>query len=90
MGRKKVTVLGSTGSIGTQTLDIIKRHPDRFKVSCLTCGQNVGLLMDQIASFPEDERPKLVVCGAKKMVPEIRDSEGDAVRTISAATFFPS
>ena len=74
MGRKKVTVLGSTGSIGTQTLDIIKRHPDRFKVSCLTCGQNVGLLMDQIASFPEDERPKLVVCGDKKMVPEIRDA----------------
>ena len=74
MGRKKVTVLGSTGSIGTQTLDIIKRHPDRFKVSCLTCGQNVGLLMDQIASFPEDERPKLVVCGDKKMAPEIRDA----------------
>ena len=74
MGRKKVTVLGSTGSIGTQTLDIIKRHPDRFKVSCLTCGQNVGLLMDQIASFPEDDRPKLVVCGDKKMVPEIRDA----------------
>ena len=73
MDRKKVTVLGSTGSIGTQTLDIIKRHPDRFTVACLTCGQNVDLLMDQIRSLPEEDRPGLVVCADSKMVPLIRD-----------------
>ena len=73
MDRKRITVLGSTGSIGTQTLDIIKRHPDRFTVSVLTCGKNVDLLMDQIASFPEADRPKLVVCGDSKMAPLIRD-----------------
>ncbi len=77
MDRKRVTVLGSTGSIGTQTLDIIKKHPERFTVSCLTCGQNVGLLMDQIASLPEDSRPGLVVCADKKMVPTIRDAYPD-------------
>ena len=73
MDRKRITVLGSTGSIGTQTLDIIKRHPDRFTDSVLTCGKNVDLLMDQIASFPEADRPKLVVCGDSKMAPLIRD-----------------
>lgn len=74
MDRKKVTVLGSTGSIGTQTLDIIRRHPDRFTVSCLTCGRNVDLLMNQIESLPEGDRPGLVVCGDKKMVPVIREA----------------
>ena len=73
MDRKRITVLGSTGSIGTQTLDIIRRHPDRFTVACLTCGQNVDLLMDQIRSIPESDRPGLVVCADSKMVPLIRD-----------------
>ncbi len=74
MDRKRITVLGSTGSIGTQTLDIIRKHPDRFRVSALTCGRNVDLLMDQIASFPEGERPGLVVCGDSRMAPLIRDA----------------
>ena len=72
MDRKRITVLGSTGSIGTQTLDIIRKHPDRFTVACLTCGQNVDLLMDQIDSLPEDMRPGLVVCADSRMAPRIR------------------
>lgn len=83
MGRKKIAVLGSTGSIGTQTLDIIKRNPDRFKVTALTCGQNVNMLIDQIGSFPEEDRPKLAVCANKKDVgmiksafPEIKTAYG--------------
>ena len=71
MDRKRITVLGSTGSIGTQTLDIIKRHPDKFTVSALTCGQNVDLLMDQVRSLPEDSRPSLLVCSDSRMVPKI-------------------
>ena len=54
---KKVTILGSTGSIGTQTLDVIKKHPDRFKVEALTCGENVKLLAEQIEMF----RPNFAV-----------------------------
>jgi len=42
-----VTVLGSTGSIGTSTLDLIERHPDRFSVEALVAGSNVDLLADQ-------------------------------------------
>jgi 1-deoxy-D-xylulose-5-phosphate reductoisomerase len=65
-GRKRVVVLGSTGSIGTSTLDVIKRFPDKFRVEALTCGRNVERLMDQIASFDEEDRPKLCVCEREK------------------------
>ena len=53
---KKLTVLGSTGSIGTQTLDIVRHFPDKFKVSALSCGHNTELLKKQIKEF----RPELV------------------------------
>ena len=48
---KKVAILGSTGSIGTQTLEVIRHNPDRFKVTALTCGSNTELLAEQIEEF---------------------------------------
>ena len=54
---KKITILGSTGSIGTQTLEVIAANPDRFCVTALTCGRNTALLAKQIAMF----RPRLAV-----------------------------
>ena len=48
---KKITILGSTGSIGTQSLEVIKKHPDRFKVEALTCGKNIERLAEQIEMF---------------------------------------
>lgn len=48
---KKITVLGSTGSIGTQSLEVIKAHPDRFRVEALTCGKNKRKLEEQIEKF---------------------------------------
>ena len=45
---KKIAILGSTGSIGTQTLDIIEKNPDRFTATVLSCGTNVELLGQQI------------------------------------------
>jgi 1-deoxy-D-xylulose-5-phosphate reductoisomerase len=53
-----VAILGSTGSIGRQTLDVIRAHPDRFEVVGLAAGQNVGLLCEQIAEF----RPAMTCC----------------------------
>ncbi len=50
-------VLGSTGSIGTSTLDVVRRHAERFKIFALVAGQNVDLLISQIAEF----RPHVVV-----------------------------
>jgi 1-deoxy-D-xylulose-5-phosphate reductoisomerase len=47
--RKRVAVLGSTGSIGRQALDVIERHPERFEVVGLAAGRNVALLGEQAA-----------------------------------------
>jgi 1-deoxy-D-xylulose-5-phosphate reductoisomerase len=49
--RKRVAILGSTGSIGRQALDVIARHPQRFEVVALAAGRNVALLAEQVAQF---------------------------------------
>ncbi len=48
---KRVAILGSTGSIGRQALDVIARHPQRFTVAGLAAGKNVDLLAQQVAQF---------------------------------------
>lgn len=53
---KKITVLGSTGSIGTQTLDIARQYPDQFQVVGLAAGNNIKMLLEQIQRF----RPEIV------------------------------
>jgi 1-deoxy-D-xylulose-5-phosphate reductoisomerase len=52
-----ITLLGSTGSIGTSTLDVVRRWPERFQVFALVAGQNLDVLVPQILEF----RPKVVV-----------------------------
>ena len=51
---KKIAILGSTGSIGTQALDVIKQHPDLFEARVLTAGSNVDLLIKQAREFVPD------------------------------------
>ena len=51
---KKIAILGSTGSIGTQTLEIISKHPDRFQVEVLTANNNVDLLLEQAIRYKPD------------------------------------
>ena len=48
---KKIAVLGSTGSIGTQTLDVVKQNPDKFTVTALSCGHNIRLFEKQLEEF---------------------------------------
>lgn len=48
---KRIIILGSTGSIGTRTLDVVRDHPDRFKVAGLSAHENVGLLTEQVREF---------------------------------------
>ena len=57
---KRLAILGSTGSIGRQTLEIVRAFPERFKVVALACEKNATLLRDQVAEF----RPKFVYCKA--------------------------
>jgi 1-deoxy-D-xylulose-5-phosphate reductoisomerase len=54
---RHVTVLGSTGSIGANTLDVIGRHPDRFQVFALSAATQVGLMLEQCERF----RPRFAV-----------------------------
>jgi len=65
---KKITILGSTGSIGLNTLDVIKKNPGRFQVVALAAGQNVNLLKKQIEIF----KPKLVYVSTKENALKLR------------------
>lgn len=55
---KTISILGSTGSIGTQTLEVVRTHPELFRVEALTAGHNTELLRQQIREF----RPEFAVC----------------------------
>lgn len=64
---KKIAILGSTGSIGTQTLDIVRENKD-IGVAALSAGSNVELLAEQILEF----HPSLAVIGRQEDVPRLR------------------
>ncbi len=51
---KSLTILGSTGSIGTSALKVVSAHPDKFRIRCLTCSTNIDLLAIQIKQFKPD------------------------------------
>lgn len=64
---KKLAILGSTGSIGTQTLKIVRENPDRFQVSVLTCGSNLSLFAEQIREFKPSAAAILSEADAEKL-----------------------
>ena len=64
-----VAVLGSTGSIGTQTLDVLRLFPDQFRVRALTAGSNVDLLVEQAQEF----EPDCVAIGDESCLPRLED-----------------
>ncbi|WP_127580680.1 1-deoxy-D-xylulose-5-phosphate reductoisomerase [Paenibacillus koleovorans] len=65
---KRIAVLGSTGSIGTQTLDVVAHHPDRFRVEALAAGRNVALVLEQIERF----RPHLVSMSDREAAEQVK------------------
>ncbi|MBO1350506.1 MAG: 1-deoxy-D-xylulose-5-phosphate reductoisomerase [Hormoscilla sp. GUM202] len=67
---KAISLLGSTGSIGTQTLDIVAQNPEQFRIVGLTAGRNVELLARQIRQF----RPEIVAIRAEAMLPELKEA----------------
>lgn len=70
---KAITLLGSTGSIGTQTLDIVSEHPDKFRIVGLAAGRNVELFAAQIRQF----RPQIAAISAAEKLPELREAIKD-------------
>ncbi|MFT5170669.1 MAG: 1-deoxy-D-xylulose-5-phosphate reductoisomerase, partial [Candidatus Marinamargulisbacteria bacterium] len=81
---KKISILGSTGSIGVQTLDVIKAFPDQFNVVALSAGSNLSLLCKQIEEF----QPNLVCVKAeksKKTIANFIHSIGSSAHVISGS-----
>jgi 1-deoxy-D-xylulose-5-phosphate reductoisomerase len=66
--------VGSTGSIGTQTLDIVAEHPEKFKVVAIAAGRNVQLLAEQIKQF----KPQMVAINDASKLDELKDLIKDA------------
>ncbi|BAZ52731.1 1-deoxy-D-xylulose 5-phosphate reductoisomerase [Nostoc sp. NIES-4103] len=70
---KAITLLGSTGSIGTQTLDIVSHHPDQFRIVGLAAGHNVEMLAAQIRQF----RPKIAAIYSEEKLPILTEAIKD-------------
>ncbi|WP_442600911.1 1-deoxy-D-xylulose-5-phosphate reductoisomerase [Paenibacillus sp. KN14-4R] len=65
---KRIAILGSTGSVGTQTLDVVRQHPEQFRVEALSGGYNIDLLTEQVHTF----RPKLVSVATKELAEQLQ------------------
>ena len=79
---KNISILGSTGSIGRQTLEVISRYPERFRVLGLSAGENIGLLLEQIREF----RPEAVSVKDSGLAESLRSRLGDTRVEILSGT----
>ncbi|KAM3206734.1 hypothetical protein ACQJBY_062089 [Aegilops geniculata] len=70
---KPISIIGSTGSVGTQTLAIVAENPDKFRVVALAAGSNVTLLADQVKMF----KPNLVAIGNESLLNELKEALAD-------------
>ncbi len=70
---KRIAILGSTGSIGQQTLQVIDNHPDHFSVEVLTANNNIELLIEQA----KKHKPNVVVIGNEEKYPILKDALKD-------------
>lgn len=71
--QKAISILGSTGSIGTQTLDIVTHHPEQFRVVGLAAGRNISLLAKQISQF----KPEIVAISHPENLSELQEAIAD-------------
>ena len=67
MNKQRLTILGSTGSVGTSTLDVVARHPDRYEVFALSASTQVDVMLAQIAQF----KPTYAVMASKPHAREL-------------------
>jgi 1-deoxy-D-xylulose-5-phosphate reductoisomerase len=70
---KAITLVGSTGSIGTQTLDIVSQYPDQFRIVGLAAGRNVEMLAAQIRQF----RPQIAAICLEEQLPALKEAVKD-------------
>jgi len=67
---KRIAIFGSTGSIGTQALEVIAQHPDKFSVEILTCNGNDELVIEQAIKF----HPNIVVVGEDQKYTKVKEA----------------
>ncbi|MGZ8361492.1 MAG: 1-deoxy-D-xylulose-5-phosphate reductoisomerase [Allosphingosinicella sp.] len=72
MTKRRITILGATGSVGRSTLDLIGREPDRFEIVALTAGRDVAGLIELALRF----RPRLAVIGREELLPQLAEALG--------------
>ena len=70
---KKISLLGSTGSIGTNVLDVIERNPEKFQILGMSAGNNVDLFAKQIRKF----KPRVVALFDTKKIPTLKEQIAD-------------
>lgn len=70
MTKKRIAILGSTGSIGTQALEVIESNPELFEVEVLTANNSVELLIAQAIKF----QPNAVVIGNESLYQQVADA----------------
>lgn len=71
--KKQLAILGSTGSIGTQALEVVSEHPDLFEVYALTANEQSELLIEQARRY----RPEAVVIASERKYPEVKAALSD-------------
>lgn len=79
---KKVTLLGCSGSIGTQTLDIVRERPDMFSIVGLTAGSNVDLLVEQALEF----KPQIVCIQKESLFADLKKKLADLLPNTKVVT----
>ena len=75
---QKLSILGSTGSIGTQTLDIVSQNPDDLQVVAMSCGKNIDLFEKQVRKY----KPGLVSVGTEELAMDLKTRLNDMDITI--------
>ncbi|MDR0824867.1 MAG: 1-deoxy-D-xylulose-5-phosphate reductoisomerase, partial [Prevotella sp.] len=68
--KRNIAILGSTGSIGTQALDVVREHADQFEIYALTANNNAELLIKQAQEF----LPEVVVVANEKKYTQVKDA----------------
>ena len=71
--KRSLAILGSTGSIGTQALEVVSEHPDLFEVYALTANNQVDLLINQARKY----MPEVVVIANEQKYPELKEALED-------------
>ena len=86
MAKKRVVILGSTGSIGTQALEVVRRYPDRLSVVGLCCNTDIDTLAKQIQEF----KPLFVAVGSGVPTTETAITEAHTLMLLKSKSSMPS